>query len=104
MRQFTPRQPPADIRITPQEGKPDAEVSLKHDDLYARAWECDYEQPVFDAEINNVTPPTSTEIPVESDTSTEDKRNTSGTTHECFPEIFTQTEGVCDVNRYVSGH
>ena len=37
MRPFTPGQPPADIRITPQDWKPDPEVSLKHDDLYARA-------------------------------------------------------------------
>ena len=44
MRQFTPRQPPVNIRITPQKRKPDPEVSLKHDDLYARACECDYEQ------------------------------------------------------------
>ena len=42
MRQFTPCQLPADIRITPQEGKPDPEVSLKHDELYARSWQCDY--------------------------------------------------------------
>ena len=41
MCQFTPRQTPADIRKTPQEWKPDPGVSLKHDDLYARAWECD---------------------------------------------------------------
>ena len=40
-RQFTTHQPPADIRITPQEWKPDQEVGLKHDDLYARAWECE---------------------------------------------------------------
>ena len=39
MRQFTPRQSPADIRIKPQENQPDPDVSLKHDDLYARAWE-----------------------------------------------------------------
>ena len=44
MRQFTPRQPPADIRITPQEFKPDADMSLKHDDSYARALQYDYEQ------------------------------------------------------------
>ena len=43
MRQLTPHQPPAEIRITPQVYKPDPDVSLKHDDLYARAWECDYE-------------------------------------------------------------
>ena len=45
MRQFTPRQPPAYTRITPQEWKPDPEVSLKHDDLYAKAWECENEEP-----------------------------------------------------------
>ena len=56
MRQFTPHQPPADIRVKPQEYKPDPEVSLKHDDLYARAWEYDYEQPIFDAENNNRVP------------------------------------------------
>ena len=32
-RQFTPRQPPADIRVNPHEYKPDAEVSINHDDL-----------------------------------------------------------------------
>ena len=43
MRQFTPRQPPADIRVKPNEYKPDPEVSINHDDLYARAWEQHYE-------------------------------------------------------------
>ena len=53
MRQFTPHQPPADIPVKPQEYKSDPQVSLNHDDLYARAWEYDYEQPIFDAENNN---------------------------------------------------
>ena len=57
MRQFTPREPPADIRVKPQEYKPNPEVSLNHDELYARAWEYDYEQPFFDAENNNAAPP-----------------------------------------------
>ena len=65
--QFTPHQTPADIRVKPQEYKPDPEVSLKHDDLYARAWEYDYEQPIFVAENYNVAPPNSQEIPVQSD-------------------------------------
>ena len=39
MRQLTPRKPPPDIRITLQECEPDPDVSLKYDDLYARAWE-----------------------------------------------------------------
>ena len=65
-RQFTTRQPPDALRITSQDWKPDPEVSLKHDDLYARAWECDYEQPMLDAENNRATPPNSLEIPVQS--------------------------------------
>ena len=67
MRQFTPHQSPANIRLTPPEYKPDPDVSLKDDDLYARAWEYDYEQPIFDAENNNVTPPNSQQFPVQSD-------------------------------------
>ena len=97
MRHFTPRQPPADIRVKPQENKLDPEVSLKHDHLYARAWEYDYEQPIFDAENNNMTPPNSQETPVQSDFPTEERRNTPGTTHECSPESFPQTDEVSDV-------
>ena len=56
MLQFTLRQPPAEIRVKPQEFKPDPQVSLNHDDLYAREWEFDYEQPIFAAENNNAAP------------------------------------------------
>ena len=97
MRQFTPRKQPADIRVKPLEYKPDPEVSLNHNDVYARAWEYDYEQPTFDAENNNAAPPTSPEIPKQSDFSTEEMRNTPGPTHECSPEIFPQTDEVSDV-------
>ena len=72
-------------------------MSLKHDDLYARAWECEYEQPIIDAEIFNATPPNSTEIPVQVDVSTEEMRNTPGTAQEFSPEIFPPTEQICDV-------
>ena len=82
MRQFTPRESPADIRVKAQEYKPDPEVSFNHDNLYARAWEYDYEQPIFDAENNDAAPPDSQEIPVQSAFSTEELRNTPGTTHE----------------------
>ena len=57
MRQFTPCQPPADIPVKPQEYKSDPEVSLNHDDFFAKAWEYDYEQPIFDAENNNTASP-----------------------------------------------
>ena len=97
MLQFTSRQPSADIRITPHESKPDPDVSLKQDELYAGAWEYDYEQPIFDAENNNATPPNSREFPVQSDVSTEEIRNTPGTANECSPEIFPQKDEFSDV-------
>ena len=97
MRQFTPRQPPADITVKPQEYKSDPEVSLNHDDLYARAWECDYEQPIFDAENDKATPLNLREIPLQSDYSTEEMRNTPGKPHVCSPEIFPKTDEVSDV-------
>ena len=87
MRQFTPHQPPADITVKPQEYKSDPEVSLNHDDLYARAWECDYEQPIFDAENDNEAPTKSQEFPVRTICSTEEMRNTPREPHVCSPEI-----------------
>ena len=92
MRQFTLRQPPADISVKPQEYKSHLEVSLNHDDLYARAWEYDYEQPIFDAENNNTAPTNPQEFPVHSEL-----RNTPGNTNECSPEIFPHTDGVSGV-------
>ena len=97
MRQVTPRQPPADITVKPQEYKSDPEVSLKHDDLYARAWECDYEQPFFDAENDNEAPPNQREIPIQSDFSTKEMRNTPGNPHVCSPEIFPNSDQLGDV-------
>ena len=97
MRQFTPRQSPADITVKPQEYISDPDVSLNHDDLYARAWEYDFEQPIFDAESDNAVPPNSLEIPVQSDFSTEEMRNTPIEPHVCSPEIFPNTDELGDV-------
>ena len=97
MHQFTPRQPPADTAVKPQEYKPNPEVSLHHDVLYARAWEYDSDQPIFDNGNDNAVPPNSQEIPVQSDFSTEEMRNTPGKPHVCFPEIFPNTDELGDV-------
>ena len=97
MRPFTPRQPPADITVKPQEYKSDPEVSLYHDDLYARAWEYDFEPPIFDAENDNATPLNQREIQLQSDFSTEETRNTRGTSHDCSPEIFPPIYDTSDV-------
>ena len=41
LRQFTRRKPIPDIPITPREWRPDPEVVITHDDLYARGWQCE---------------------------------------------------------------
>ena len=97
IRQFTPRQAPADITVKPKEYKSGHEVSLNHDDLYARAWECDYEQPIFDAENDNEVPPNQREIPIQSNFSTEETRNTPGHPHVCSPDLFPNTDEVNDI-------
>ena len=97
MRQFTPRRPPADIRVNPHEYKTDPEVSINHDDLYARAWEHHYEQPIFDDGNNGATQPDPHEIPIQSEMSTGEMSNTLRTTHECSPEIFPPTAEISDV-------
>ena len=58
LRKFTPRQPISDIPVTQREWQPDQEVVITHDDLYARAWECEYDEPVFDSDCNNLALPT----------------------------------------------
>ena len=97
MRQFSPREPPADITVKPQEYKSDPEVNLNHDDLYARTWEYDFEQPIFDAKNDDAVPPNQREFPVQSDFSTEEMRNTPGSPHVCSPDIFPNTAEVSDV-------
>ena len=72
-------------------------MSLKHDDLYARAWECEYTKPSSDAENNNATPTNSPKTLVQSDLSTEETRNTTGIAEECYPETVPQTEELCEV-------
>ena len=54
LRQFAPRQLIPDIPVTPREWQSDREVIIKHDDLYARAWECDYDKPIIDSDRDNL--------------------------------------------------
>ena len=97
MSQFTPRQPPADITIKPHKYEFYPEVSLNHDDLYARAWEYDFEQPIFDAENDNEAPPNQQEIPVQSDFSTKEMKTTPRNPHVRSPDIFPNTDELGDV-------
>ena len=97
MRQFTTREPPPVVPTTPQDWKPAPEVTLKHECLYARAWGCEHEKPIFDAENNNVTTPKSPKIAVQSDSPNDETWITLETAQDCFRELFLQTEELCDV-------
>ena len=97
VRQFTPRPLPADIAVKPQEYKSFPEMSLHHDDLYASAWEYDYDQSISDNEKYNAVPPNSQEILVQPDLSTEEMRNTPGKPHVCSPKICPNTDELVNV-------
>ena len=96
LRHFTPRQLLPDIPITLREWQPDPEVIIKHDDLYARARECEYEKPIFDSDYNNRVTPTSPEIAVQSEEAADEMRSTPGTIRENSPEFIPQTDRSYD--------
>ena len=96
LKQFTPRQPIPDISLTPRKWQPDPEVVIKHDDLYARAWECEHDKPTFDSDRDNMVLPNSPEIAVLSEEATDETRSTPGTTRESSPELFPQVDNSYD--------
>ena len=79
LRQFTPHQPIPDTPVTPCEWQPDPEVIIKQDDLYARAWECEYDKPIFDSDRDNLVSPNSPEVTVRSREAADETRSTPGT-------------------------
>ena len=96
LRQFTPRQPLSDIPVTQREWQPDREVVITHDDLYARAWECEYDVPISDSDHSNLTIPSPHEITVRSEQTADEMRNTPGIIPENSPEIIPQPDGSYD--------
>ena len=100
LRQFTPRQPIPDIPITPREWQPEPEVVIKHDGLYARAWEREYDEPIFESDYNNLATPSSPEITIRSEQSADEMRSNQGTRPENSPEIIPQPDITYD-GRYI---
>ena len=96
LRQFTPRQPLSDIPVTQREWQPDPEVLITHDDLYARAWECEYDEPIFDSDYNNLAAPSPPEITIRSEQTADEMRNTPGITPVTSPENIPQPDGSSD--------
>ena len=86
--QFTTRQPIPEIPITPCKWQPDPEFVIKHDDLYARKWECEYYEPIFDNDYNKLATPRPPEIKIRSEQAAEEMRSTPGTIPEISPEII----------------
>ena len=96
LRSFTARQP--DVQTTSQEWKPDPEVILKHFDLYARAWESEYETPIFYNGQHEPDKYNSLKISVRHDLPNDETCTIPGTLQEDSPEILPHTDEIGDGN------
>ena len=96
LRLFTPRQPIPDVQTISQEWKPDPEAIIKHDDVYAGAWESEYETPIFDNGQLEPDNDNSLEISVRHDLPNEKTCTIPGTIQEDSPEILPHTDEIGD--------
>ena len=96
LRHFTPRQQIPDTPVTPREWQPDPEVIIKHEDFYARAWECDYDKPIFDSDRDNMVIPNSPEVSIRPEKAANETRSTPGTIQEDSSEILPHTDDIDD--------
>ena len=99
LRQITPRQPIPDIPVTPREWQLDPETIIQHDDIYARAWECEYDKSKFDSDSDNVMSPNSLEVTVRSGEEADATWSTPGATQEDssnIPPPPTQTKWLTE--------
>ena len=96
LRQFPPRQPIPDTRVTPRDWQPDPEVIIKHDDLYARAWEYEHDELIFDSGYNKLVTPNSPENTIRSAQAVDEMRSPPGIIREISPEFTPQTDRSYD--------
>ena len=68
----------------------------KLDDLYARAWEREYERPTFDNNHDIAVKTISPNIVIESDRADNEKSTIPGTIQNYSTQLFPQTEGLTD--------
>ena len=87
LRQFTSRQPIPDTPVTQREWQRDPEVIIKHDDLYARAWECEYDKPMIDSDRKKMVIPNSPEVSVRPEEAADKTSSTPGTIQGVSSEI-----------------
>ena len=79
-------------------GNQTRKLSNKYDDLYARAWECEYDKPIFDSDYNILVSPDSLEITVRSDEAADEMRSTPGTI-ERIPQKLSLRQTDCMTER-----
>ena len=94
LRLFSPRRPKPDVQTTSQEWKPDSQVIIKHDDLYTRAWESEYETLTFVTGQHEPNKDNSPEIKVRHDLPNEEMCTIPGTIQEDSPERIPHTDEV----------
>ena len=58
--------------------------------LYAKAWEYEYDEPIFDSDYNNLATPSSAEITIRSGRAADELRNTPETIPESPPQVIPQ--------------
>ena len=96
LRQFTPLRPKPNTAVTPREWQPDPKVIIKHDDLYARAWECEYDKPIFDSDHDNLVSPNALEVTTRSGEAADETRITPGTIQEDSSDILPHADEIND--------
>ena len=69
---------------------------IKHDDFYARACECEYDKPILDSDDNNLVTLKPPKNPIQFEEAADEMRSTPGTIRGNCPEIFPQTDRLCD--------
>ena len=96
LRQFTTRQLIPHIQITQRKLKPDPEVVINHDDLYARARECENEKSLFDSDYKNSVTPKSPEITEKPEVAADGTNIIPGIVREVYTKILPQADRSCD--------
>ena len=96
LHQFTNHQSIPDTPVTPREWQPDQEGIIKHNDLYARARECEYDKPIFDSDRENLVPPNSAKVTVRSGEAAGETRSTTKTIQEDSSNILPHTDEIGD--------
>ena len=78
LRPFQPRTPLQDIQSFPKDWRPDPDILITNEDLYARSWETDFGTPIFDADKENPTPQHEPEVIVDQTPNADDSSHTPG--------------------------